>query len=99
MQFYPVETEVDRKRAKLIEIVPASGITAKNLTNHLATNDCLYQEGAEFNMNTDTSTWKNFCVDDNAGTRTKPLVIGFRIEKMTEDLVSISFTGEFPEED
>ena len=87
------------KRAKLIEIIPANGIPAKNLTNHRADNSCLYQEGAEFNMDTSTSVWKNFCVDDNAGTRTKQFVFGFKIEKMTKDLVSISFTGGFPEED
>ena len=84
------------KKAKIIEILSADEIAAKSLRQ--ASNDSLYQEGDEFNTGSATSKWNNFCVNNNAGERTKKFNFGFKIEKMTKDSVTISFTGENPED-
>lgn len=74
---------------KLIEIVPANGIKAKNLANGRADNDCLYKEGSEFNTGNRNAVWNDFKADGKGGQRNVDFNFGFTVTKMTNDMCQI----------
>lgn len=78
------------KNAKIIEILPATGVQAKYLSGN-ANNDCLYQKGDEFNTGSASSVFNNFMGHGNGANWDRVFGYSFTITNLGSETATIEF--------